>query len=342
MRVVLSLLFILSLNVYAHPEFVINTRLDSFSGESGKSYRPFIKAQGIYKTENWSLFAEGFAFDDLSDDYDSMNKVSTNRALQEAYVDSNFGDFFVRVGRQSARWSESWVLPSLDIWTARRWHRGFIDPLTEQLIHSDMALISYTKDNYSLDVSYTWNGAESSFPPPSSKNLESSREHEVGGRFSYRPSELNISVVAANLEDCSIYGASLSYALSDWVLKLESGLDSENSEFISIGADGFFDDLTITPQIVYFETDEISPEENTAYYVSILKKYNNWNFETQFYRTQKYSDTFGSVLVSYNFTDALKVSSYYQHYSSQGQLRLFSFYESIWGDVFGLRLDYTL
>lgn len=38
----------------------------------------------------------------------------------------------VRIGRQPIRWSQSWTLPSLDIFSGRRSNRLFLDPLIDQ------------------------------------------------------------------------------------------------------------------------------------------------------------------------------------------------------------------
>ncbi len=104
--------------------------------------------------------------------------------LQEAYLEYKQESYFIRVGRQALRWSESWTLPSLDIWTGRRFNRLYFDPLADQLTHSTGATFSYAQDTFSVELVSFWDLAETFFPEPIPE-VTPKKETSFGGRVKW-------------------------------------------------------------------------------------------------------------------------------------------------------------
>jgi len=324
----------------------LNSRLDVIDAKAGSLLRPYLKTQLNYRRQTVGIFLEAYIDEDLNDNFDQIRRDERAPVLQEAYLDLSFQEnLYLKIGRQSARWSESWLVPSLDIWTGRRWNRAFIDPLPDQLIHSDAISTTIVHGDLQVDLMYSWNGADSIYPAPFSKYIGTRRSGEGGMRLKYSISPLVLTFVAAQLEEQDLLmGGAASYAAENWVYKWEGGHGSENLWFQSLGADGFFGDFTITPQVMTFELeDPTRPEReiDVAIYLSATYTFANWTFEAQGFRSQPSKDIFVSSTVGYSLNDWLKVSAFVQDYSSLYVNRLFSIYEEAYGTVLGTRIEGT-
>lgn len=303
----------------------------------------------------WSLSAEGFIEGDLETEHARLRRSTSLAELQEAYFDWRSGPFFVRLGRQPVRWSQSWTLPSLDIFTGRRWNRLFFDPVPEQLIHPDGALVTWVSEGgaTTVDVFAALLPAPSEFPEPlpsatqaSHKRRVFGRPHddpEVGTRIQRKFGGLDSSLVYKRADDLNTVGFGLTYATDCCVWKTEAGTVEGQSRFVTLGLDVFVDELSLMPQISRFSDDVLTADRPEHIgYLPIRYTTGPHAFELQLYRNFEVFDTFSHLMYGYDITDELKISAFAQKYEGRAG-RLFGAYQTLTenGIVMGLRLELT-
>lgn len=297
-----------------------------------------------------SLFIEGFGEHETNQDQIFIRRSPPKGYLQEAYFEFKLQSFYLRVGRQALRWSESWTLPSLDIWTGRRWNRLFFDPLNDQLTHPTGITFSYAADNISVDLAAIGELAENIYPMPVPE-VELNKNNNFGGRVKWNIGGFGFSALGAQLLKKNYYGLSANYALEAAVPKIEAGysydttdgmLAKRDSSFATAGVDFFVGNWIILPQISHFEVNSLNggSEFQTSYYISSQWRPDRHDVQLQLFYNPDAEDLFASASYGYNITDSVSATGFMQNY--EGREGLYEIYEAITGGfVFGVRLELT-
>lgn len=305
---------------------------------------------------NFNFYLDGF----LETDQGSLDTREWRRAQDRAYLQELYGEFagssfFIRVGKQAARWSDSWSLPSLDVWTARKYDRLFLDPLAQQLSHSTGLLLSYVGSSWSVDVAFMSDVAKDRFPEPYPElfNVDDPEGVNPGVRLKLDLNGLQTTLINARALRKNYYGTAFSYAFDKWVPKTEFGyirneqidpmIVKRNQYFGSLGADIFLAELTLTPQLTV--SDGIDPfQENlneVIYYLSAT--YTHKKHEVQFigYNSSEAVDTFLSLGYTYFVTKSWAFSFIMQNYQGNTGMLTEVVQDQNQGNYIGLRLQFN-
>lgn len=312
--------------------------------------RLMVKAKLNTSKGPFGVFLEGFGEFEQNQDQILIRRSPAKGYLQEAYLEFKLDSFYVRVGRQALRWSESWTLPSLDVWTGRRFNRLLFDPLPEQLTHSTGASFSYAKGDFSLELVGIGDLAENFYPIPIPE-IEAEKNTSFGGRAKWSFGGFGFSALAAQVLKKNYYGFSGNYALDVAVPKFEVGssydttLDlpiKRETKFATVGCDLFLENWIVLPQVSYFEVALPNGESEfqTSYYVSAQWNPNRHDLQVQAYQNPKTEDLFASLSYGYNLTDYFTASGFIQNYD--GNEGLYQMYKEITGGpVVGVRFEMT-
>lgn len=311
-------------------------------GQRSLVQRGFLKGTGQVSGDSWRVFSEGFVEADLASERARLRRAENTLALQEFYGELKHEAWSVRAGRQAVRWSESWVLPSLDFWTGRRWNRLFLDPLSEQLTHPTGALFSYSTPAFEASLFGALRPAESYFPEPLEARVKS-EDLQLGARIKGRVAGFDWSVAGAELRSHQSIGGSLSYAFDTLVPKLEVGSTSEQERFATLGLDGFPDlsgllgeswALSFLPQVT------LESGDRQLLYVPLRLSSSRHAIELSVYRGLRGSgDRLFSALYRFSALGALDISAYVQDYRGSPET-LFGLLESVaGGTVVGMRIE---
>ncbi len=291
----------------------------------------------------FKLYFDGFAeLESISQQRD-LRRSPDRGYLQELYLELNWNSLYFRLGRQAVRWSESWTLPSLDIWTARKWNRLFLDPFADQLNHPTGLLMSYAQPTFSVDVFGAKDLATSELPQPLDSPESSTPTSPWGIMPKWTLGGFGFSIMYANISSDHYYGASTNYAFESFVPKLEIGQLTQDQKFISYGSDIFYQDLSVFIQLTTSETYSDTPEFTardlaTSYYLSISLKPGKHDIQLQGYLNPLTKDQFTSISYGYDLTDYINLSIFAQQY--EGDSGLFQIYNQITkGQVIGLRFE---
>lgn len=274
--------------------------------------------------------------------------------LNEAWIDVTHDSFGLRIGRQPIRWSQSWTLPSLDIFSGRRFNRLFMDPLLDQLTHPDAIRITKSGTLYDqafdLDVVRVYKSAPIRFAQPLS-NRERKDLHETAFRASAKSGLLDFAFVGSHrleprLEKNEIVtGLQASYAFDDFVVKSEIGNSDRDAIFLTIGSDWFLDEWFLGPQLtVYRDSLLLAPTGEAIAYIPFRYTKDKWTFELDFLKgfgsPTAHKDLYSSLRVTYEISSGLTVSIAAQTYQGEtgrllGQAQTLTEEKAI-----GFRLEY--
>jgi hypothetical protein len=331
---------------------VINPRLTALQANEGEFSRAtFLKSSLTAKKGGFGFFAEGFVEHDFAE-WDKqpavlalpeLRKSRDTGYLQEAYLEYQYSRVSVRAGRQSVRWSQSWTLPSLDVFTARRWNRLFLDPLPEQLVHSDGVLLSYAASDIEADIFQVVQPAENYFPEPL-PNETRKPEAQTGARVKARVKGFDVMLMGRIKPNEVLGGAALSYALDCCVLKVEGGKVEASKGFFIAGVDVFLGDFSFQPQATWFQDPVVTNKEiETIVYAPLRYTWGRTTFEAQYFRYIEREDQFASALISRDLGEwaksSFKISAFIQNYEGRDD-RLFGIYRlQTSGTVGGISLD---
>lgn len=295
----------------------------------------------------FGIFVEGFADLEGNEDQAFIRRSPSKGYLQEAYFEFKLESFFVRVGRQALRWSESWSLPSLDVWTGRRFNRLFFDPLADQLTHSTGASFTYAKDTFSLELAGIGELAETTLPVPYPE-IENEKDTSFGGRAKWTLGGFGFSATMAQVLKKHYMGLTGNYAFDTAVPKFEIGqaVDAslaaplkKDTNFGTLGVDLFLGNWIILPQVSTFEVNQGTESEyQTSYYLSAQWNPNRHDIQVQVFQNSTTQDSFMSASYGYNWTDYFTILGFVQNYA--GQTGLYQVYEEITGGpVVGVRME---
>lgn len=311
---------------------------------------------------NWTqgsfgIYLEAFAEFDANRTESEIRRSPNRGYLQEGYLEYKNGPIYFRVGQQALRWSEMWIVPSLDIWTGHRWNRLFFDPLAEQLVHPIGASFSYATQSFSLDAVGITQLAESTYPEPLPETISTGPTNSPNGglRVQSDGKGFHFTEMAAKQNLQYIYGLGVNYAFDSFVPKLEFGLLDDHSvtliygkEFLhlaSFGVDVFWGNWTFVPQVSFFDFTTVPGYNNqvqSAFYISGQYKVDPHDFQAQAYFNSVTKDSFWSLSYSYNLTNHYSLGGFVQEYYGEDG-GLYTIYREITsnGAVAGLRFEAT-
>lgn len=330
---------------------VLNPRYDLIGNENIYWNRLMLSSQVDFQVQSFRFYTDLFGeynFNEV-ENY-AWRTVESKGYLQELYIEYSTDYLYLKVGRQANRWSDSWVLPSLDIWTARKYERLFVDPLAFQLSHSTGATLSITKTKWQLDLVAFTEVAEDSLPALLPQPKEEKESLNPGARFKFDFKGLQNSFVIARALKKNLVGYGVNYAFESWVPKFEIGYKKneqksgliyrENSGFASIGADIFIGRLTLTPQFVMFNEDnDLENNMQGLHYLSVLYTAGVHEIQLQEFANTYYKDLFYSAQYTITLKKRFSIGVLYQNYDG-GAATLTKFVnDKTNGDLFGIRLQ---
>ena len=357
-----SLFVLLLASVSASAALNTSVRAESFADSNEVlSQRALLKTQANYQAGPYTFYVDAFFEADRLHVEESPRRSASRGYLQEAYIDLNLENFYFRLGRQALRWSEMWTLPSLDIWSGRRYNRLFVDPLSEQLTHSSGFSATYAGKNMSVDIVVLPELATSTFPRPLPESNEvDDQELSYGMRWGFEWQGLQWQWIGARRQLENIGGLSLNYAFERWVAKLELGgidkptsslsdaSDKRSSEvFVSLGADVFLRDWIFSPQWTSLQTlDRTSDLYGTRdfFYLGLNRNDEKSDLQIQIQIDPQKQDQFGSLYWGFFLKQWWSVGGYVQHYDFAKSGTLLSAVSEAAGRdglIVGLRTEWT-
>lgn len=335
---------------------ILTPRFDGIQGKDPLAERLILKAKATAEMGPYSFYFEGFGEAESDPNQAKIRRLTNGTSgayLQEAYVEFKLDPFFLRAGKQAMRWSEMWVVPSLDVWTGRRWNRLLYDPQPEQFDHSGGVSASWATEVFSADVVVVTEPGRDTLPLPLPEHIEEKSENLSGGtrlKFNWGSFTLNLVGARAGVKD--VGGLSANYAFEKVVPKIEFGHIHDNSlipirekrddDFSAIGADIFLDQWTLQPQVTLFDFGDLS--KNSTDYQSILYLSGTWqsgkhDLQLQTFGNTSNSDFFFNLLYGYNFRDWFSAAVFVQNYQGTdgGLLTLYKTITGGWAG--GMRLE---
>jgi|GEM_PF-5203161 len=334
-----SLLLAIVLASGASSASSVTGRLDYIQGTELLGARAAIKPVIDLSAGRFRLHGEAFLEADAFEKLPYSEPGHYRYFLQEAYGEIDLSPFTLRAGYQSVRWSESWSVPSLDFWTARRWDRYFLDPVAEQLIHPLGVLLRYADDSFELEGFGSFRTPTDTLPLGVDEESVEQR-FDSGGRMKLRLWGLDFSPAYAFIDYRHHYGFALSYAFDSVVAKIEAGHEGSNAEFGIAGLDIFIGEFSLFPQLTMYRPPEVSALELITY-VPLRYETGPNKFEVQFLRTQA-----GEIFIGGEYGRALDdnftFSAFAQDYRSNGEGFISSFDKLVnAGWIGGMRLTVT-
>jgi hypothetical protein len=303
---------------------------------------------------------EGFVTRDLAEENlrplgaPDIRKSRDESDLNEAWIDLTHDSLGLRIGRQPIRWSQSWTLPSLDLFSGRRFNRLFLDPLLDQLTHPDAFRITKSgkifEHAFDLDLVRVYRSAPFRFAQPVA-NREREDFHETAIRTSTKIGLLDIAIVGSHkfeprlAKDEIISGLQSSYAFDDFVLKAEVGSSDRDALFFMIGSDYFLDECFLGPQLTIYRDPLLLASTGEAIaYIPLRYTKEKWTFEFDilkgFGTTTSQKDLYSSVRIAYEFTSGVSAAVGAQTYRGEAG-RLLGQAQSLTEErAIGFRLEY--
>lgn len=330
-------------------------RLEGLSGKRPLAQRALIKLKGNASLGPYSFFAEGFGEAESLQTEVDRRRLQQGVFLQEAYLEFKLDSFFLRAGKQALRWSEMWVIPSLDVWTGRRWNRFLFDPLSEQFNHSGGVSASWAPGVTSVEVAIMPEPGRSSLPQPLPEYLEEKSDQVSGGlRLKTEFWGLGWSAVAAQVGKKDTGGFSVNSAFEDWVFKFEAGQTRDRSttvvpgreidHFLALGGDFFLGAWTLQPQLTLFDFGDLAKntrDYQSLYYLGVTWTESQHDVQLQTFANTSSKDFFFGLTYAYNWKNWMQIAVILQNYSSRTGALLKTYQDATGGWVGGLRLEFN-
>ena len=328
----------------------ISLQLDSLYSKEMTSQRALIVGDFSLQTSDFRGF--------LSTDFEKeslgiqnpIRRINSYPKIREAYAETESHNLFVRVGRQPLRWSEMWILPSLDPWTARNWNHLLYDPFQFQLLHSTGISVTYVNGTTSLDLVSVLENRNDQFPEPLQEeptpNGSSPYSEKAGGlRLQHEWQGLKVGHIYASKPKENVFGTTVSYAFDFAVPKLEMRHDEDKTKaFVAFGADFFYEDLTVLLQAVRQNFRE-------SWFLQATYDNRNYKFEIQNFCSlnqflnlhesldQQLSQRFTNIVLTRYLNKYFSLAAFHTQFKAQeaGLFRIYN--EFLGGPAFGLRLN---
>ncbi len=353
LSLLLSLLiaFIFLQSPMSEAGFLLTPKGEIVSGREVLARRGSLKAKADAKSKRWGVLFEGFA------EYDAADSITRRRSpakgyLNEAYVEYQRGSFFLKAGKQSLRWSEMWIVPSLDVWTSRRYNRLYWDSFSDQMEHSTGVSATIAGEIWSWDFALMPLVSADQFPEPIPEYTIKNPPTSFGVRFKFTPEQIGIALIGAQKDYETWIGVQPSLAFDSFVMKGEWGLVNHSEKdllapdreknFISVGADIFLDQLTITPQATVSRVNELGGGTDTTeslMYLGLAWLKGKHDVQAQVFTASLLKEGFASFSYGYSWTDHLVLTGFVQSYDGQvGSLhRIYK--ELVGGTTVGARIE---
>ncbi len=327
-------------------EFYLRSAIDLMAQSGLTSYRSRI---------------EGFVTRDFAEEGKNplgapdIRKTRDESDLNEAWLDVSHDSLGLRIGRQPIRWSQSWTLPSLDLFSGRRFNRLFHDPLLDQLTHPDAIRITSSgkvfERAYDLDLVRVFKTAPFRFAQPLT-NREREDLHETAFRGSLKLGLLDLAVIGSHRfeprlsKNEIVSGIQGSYAFEDFVMKSELGNSDRDAVFFMLGMDWFLDEWFLGPQMTVFRDPFLqAPTGEALFYLPIRYNKEKWTYEFDllkgFGAASSGDDSFSSLRVTYEFVTGFNAGVAVQNYRGQTGRFLGTAKALTGGNTAGIRLEYT-
>ncbi len=322
------LLLILASKVSAF-EVNINPRYDFISGNNIQFNRTLLQSDMSVQSDSFKFYFDGFAeYDFAPEENKRWRRIKNTGYLQELYGEFNSSNFFIKFGKQAARWSDSWILPSLDVWTARRFERLFVDPLSFQLAHSSGLILSIVNPTWSIDLAAMFDVPFNTLPEPYPVQTQINEPEVVnpGIRAKFSLGGLQTSLIAARAQRQNTFGISSNYAFDKFVPKVEIGgtvneqkdnsIVSRRMAFSSLGVDIFLDAWTLTPQFTGYSNEDLASEDSNNFLVYFSATYSRGKHEFQWqnFTNRDSTNIFYSTTYSYSMNKNWSISALVQKY----------------------------
>lgn len=326
-------------------EVTVNPRYDYIQSQNEELANRLVLSATLAEEKGpFKLFIEGFGDFETNEDQRILRRSPMRGYLQEAYLEFNFDAFYLRAGKQALRWSESWVLPSLDVWSGRKFNRLYFDPFKDQLNHSSGVSLSYAGSLFSLDLAFIGEYAETQLPYPLPETLQEPRDElSYGLRLKSQAWSMDYSIIAAKVPDSEALGVGLNYAFDDWVPKLEFGMQQKDSKslgnFLTLGADLFLGDWILVLQGTQLQDkSRIFEQDQTLLYGSLQWRPDKHELTLQAYANTTLKDQFLALSYGYQVHTLVNLSAFAQNYG--GEQGLYAVYQEMTQEtVIGLRAE---
>ena len=338
----------------ATTEWIVNPRFENISGEETVFNRAQLQSSLSVQTSTVKLYTDIFAeLDRTPKEQKQWRRGHDQLNLQEFYLEFVGDSIFLKIGKQATRWSESWILPSLDVWTARKYERLFVDPVPQQLSHSSGAVFTYVKPLWSIDIAAMGDVPQDTYPEPFPKKIEIEKTDAInpGARLKFETFGLQSTLVAARALQINTFGYAVNYAFNNWVAKAEVGqsiddrIDSaiiQDIQFATLGTDIFWGNLTMTPQVTAFKRHEstLEPDDQAIAFISFQYAADAHELQLQSFTNTTYSSDFWSAQYTYTHQQNLSLTALAQNYNGDVGSLTGLVKDQTGGFLFGLRIQY--
>ncbi len=324
-----ALLLLIFASKVGASELNINPRYDFISGKNIQFNRLLLQSDMSVQSENFKGYLDAFVeYDFAPEENKRWRRTKKELFLQELNGEFSSSNFFIKFGRQAARWSDSWVLPSLDVWTARRFERLFVDPLPFQLAHSSGVILSIVNPTWSIDLAAMFDVPFNTLPEPYPVQTQINEPEVVnpGIRTKFSLGGLQTSLIAARAHRQNTFGISSNYAFDKFVPKIELGgtvneqkdnsITSRRMAFSTLGVDIFWDEWTLTPQFTGYSNEDLDSEDSSNFlaYFSATYSKGKHEFQWQNFTNRNSTNTFYSSTYSYSLNKNWSISALVQKY----------------------------
>lgn len=341
--------------VKAAASVVLTPRFEDIEGSSTVARRSILRVKANGDTGPFGFYFEGFGeAESQHDPADQRRVLESPVFLQEAYLEFKKEFFYLRAGKQAMRWSDMWAVPSLDVWTARRWNRFLFDPQPEQLEHSGGVSASIALSGVTLEGAVINQPARSRYPKPLPEFLdEESPDVSGGARAKFDLGSFSGSLVGARTGMKDVAGFSMNYAFEKFVPKFEFGkvhdasqfpLGAIDDTFVAAGMDIFLGNWTLQPQGTWFDFGENSQgrkDYQTIFYLGGTWQRDKHDVQFQTFGNTATKDFYFNLFYGYNVKDWAQIGVFVQDYEGSVDSLFGLYHVATGGWVGGLRLEFN-
>jgi hypothetical protein len=317
----------------------VEGRLESIYADGFLANRVLVKPSIELNYRRFRLFTEGFAEADAQDRIAYGDGRQARAVLQQAWVETARAPITLRFGLQELRWSPSWILPSLDSFTARRYDRFFLDPLPEQLKHPLGLLIRYRPQ-----AEFVLEGFAALRTPSNEAfngSPRSTLDARTGGglRAQLRAQGWIFEPLYAYVHKTHEYGFALSHPFTHATPRLEAGNNERDDFFVSGALDLVWKQWRARPQAT-FSSPAWADSMRSILHLPLAWTEGAHDAEVQALIYED-GDRFWSLEYGYRLDPHLRASAFVQDYAGDGVSLLGDYAERLPGWVIGLRVRAT-